>query len=196
MDELMIVSSSDAPPVSQPASGPSIPNPVPAEGLNEAEQAELAQMQANDALAFAGPKSPTEYQFERPFGQKFDLTTDTGKAAYKESMARETAFREFLHAEGIPVSIAKEVDRQAMLGYRNPPTAEQRAKGKEMAVAQLSRRWGSSYDANLAIARGEIERMTAINPHIAEMIDTTGLNNSVWFAETLVNLARAKGRVK
>ena len=158
-------------------------DPGPAVDLVEAAEAalRLEEERQSDALAFAGPSSAAQYQFDRPYGATPNLES-------------ELAFREFLFDEAVPVSIAKEVDRQAMLGAAKPPSPVQLELDRQQGMIALERIWGADRDANLDLARQEVARLAVKRPEIVTILESTGLGNSHWLALTLVNLARAKGR--
>lgn len=153
---------------------------------------ESAPLEPPDELtvaAFQGPSSPAAYQFDTP-------PLAPGTAPDPQAMAMEQSFRELFHAEGMPVPIAKEISRLAGLGAANPPSNAQIDFGRQTAQIQLERMWGPDYQTNLNIANAELARMTKARPEIPQILQVTGLGNSVYFAATLVNLARAKGRVR
>jgi hypothetical protein len=134
--------------------------------------------------AFAGPASVNEYRFEHAPDAKH---TD-------ETMAAESAWRTALHTEGVPVSIASQVDRLLAAGMKNPPSAAQFEQGRQVGAAALAKLWGADRDANLAIANGELRRIAAHRPEIIPALAQSGVSNSAWLAATLYNMAKAKGR--
>ncbi len=144
-----------------------------------------AQERQSDALAWEGPASIAEYQFDAPL-----------LAGMKPDFEQERAFREFFFDEGIPVGIAREFNRQAMLGVVNPPTPIQLELDRQQGLIALEKVWGADRDANLALANREVARLATKRPDIITILENTGLGNSPWLAQTLVNLARAKGRAK
>lgn len=135
-----------------------------------------------DTQAFEGPASPSAYNFGHvPDGMEFDQQHDA-------------AMRGLLHSEGVPVPIGNELARLYNAAMLSPPTTGQRAISEQRMLADLRRAWGSDMHANLKIARAEIDRMAKAQPGIREMLDVSGLGNSAWLAQSLVNMAKAKGR--
>jgi hypothetical protein len=135
-----------------------------------------------DAMVFAGPDSPQSYQFDPP---PPGLVSD---------LNQEREIRQFFHAEGVPVSIAKEVNRLYGEGLLNPPNEQQLEQSRQSCMATLTKVWGSDRDKNIAVAQREVTRMAQTKPEIREMLDVTGLGNNPWLLQTLVTMAKAKGR--
>jgi len=169
---------------------PALPGAAPAQAPAPSAVlgSEPAPVPVEDAPAvdpmWDGPATPAGYLFDRPQG------------APPVDPTSELAFRTFLHDEGIPAGIAREVDRLATKGAAAKLTPDQRNQSYQQCMAQLSNLWGDQRDANLAIARGELARMCVTRPELAAIIKETNLTNSPWMAFTLVNLAKGKGRVR
>jgi hypothetical protein len=66
-------------------------------------------------------------------------------------------------------------------------------QGRQQAMATLTRTYGPARDANLALARSEIDRMAAKRPDLVDDLVRTGLGNSVYVVNALVALAKARG---
>jgi hypothetical protein len=131
---------------------------------------------------FSGPDGPQSYHFQPP------------PQGVETSLEQERSFRNFFHSEGIPVALATEIGRQWNKSCAEPPDDRTLALGKQEATYKLTQLWGADYEANLAVARGEIDRMAKAQPQIVGMLIDSAMGNSVWLAQTLVSLARAKGR--
>jgi hypothetical protein len=131
---------------------------------------------------FSGPSSPAGYRFD-PVPQ-----------GVQQSLEQEAMARALFHSEGIPVALATEIGRQWNKACAEPPDDRALALGKQEATYKLTQMWGADYEANLAIARGEIDRMAKAQPQIIGMLIDSGMGNSVWLAQTLVNLAKGKQR--
>jgi hypothetical protein len=142
-----------------------------------------AEVNAITAAAFAGPAGPSEYRFESgPVDGKVDPA----------AMKFEQDMREFLHAEQVPVALAREMSRIAAAGGGKPMNDQQLQQGKADAMAQLGKAWGTERDANLATVRGELARMAKPRPEIMGILDRTPLGNSAWLAQTLLNMVKAR----
>lgn len=146
---------------------------------------EAGQANAIDAAAFAGPASPADYRFERAF----DAAPST-----REQLQAEQSLRTALHAEAVPVPIARQVDQLLAQGLKNPPTPAQLEHGRQIGAAQLAKDWGADRDKNLAIANNELRRLSARMPALPGLLAETGVANSAWLAKTLFNQAKARGR--
>ena len=159
------------------------PQPVAPEGGIVATEA------AADAAAFAGPDSPAAYLFAHapqhlPEGLRYDANQELG-------------WRNFLHQEGIPAVIGKELSRLATQGMlAKPQTEDQQSAGRSAAYAQLQWMWGPDTDSRLSAVNQELDRMEIVKPGLKAYLARTGLANSAWVAATLWNMAKAKGRIK
>lgn len=161
---------------SDPATAPALEQALKVTAATTPEPSDL------DASIFAGPASPAAYNFGTP------------PVGFERDEVQETAMRQLFHSEGIPVPIGNELNRLYTAAMVNPPSPDQVEMARRQAVAQLSRRWGGDYQKNLGIVQSEVNRMEAIQPGVKHMLDASGLGNNLYVIETLVNMAKAKGR--
>jgi len=164
-------------PLAQPAAAPAQPSGVVL-GSDQDDGSAI------DQAAFAGPSSPTDYRF----------TNDPDFRPTAETMQADAEWRQALHAEAVPVSIATEVQRLLSAGLKNPPTEAQLELGRQAGEAALARVWGDSKARNLEVAKGELQRISARRPEIIPALVQSGVANSPWLAQTLYNMAKARGR--
>jgi hypothetical protein len=152
--------------------------PVPA------EQAAVDPAEAMDAAIFAGPASPSAYNF--------------GPAApgVQTSPEQELAMRSLFHQEGVPASIGDQIGKLFNAAVAKPPTPAMIEMSRQTATAQLTRQWGDDFQRNVAIAQAEITRMAKTRPEIREMLDVSGLGNNPWVIISVFNMAKAKGRAR
>jgi len=199
MDEI-IISSTDAPPIGQPAPASPAATPGPdltrlasnllappmtsPEALDAAEQEEAAQIQVDDAAAFQGPDSPAAYNFGA-------LPPNV-----PQSRKQERALRTLFHQEGIPTSLGNYFGQQFNQAAQRPPTPAQLEQGKQSCNAAIQKLWGADAEKNLAVARAEVQRMAKTHPDLLHMLDASGMGNDAHLIASLVNIAKAKGRVR
>lgn len=199
MDEI-VISSTDAPPLGQPAPASPAATPGPdlsrlasnllappmtsPEALDAAEQEEAAQIQADDAAAFQGPASPMAYNFGA-------LPPNV-----PQSREQEMALRTLFHQEGIPTSLGNYFGQQFNQAAKNPPTQSQLELGRQSCNAAIQKLWGADAEKNLAVAQAEVQRMAKTHPELVHMLEVSGLGNSAHLISSLVNIAKAKGRVR
>lgn len=156
--------------------------PVSASATLPSPSAQPGPVDPLDELAFAGPASPTAYNF------------GTAPQGVEISLEQEAHFREVFHREGIPSSIGNRIGELWNQAVANPPTPEQLELGYQTGYAALNRMWGANTDRNLKVADAEVQRMAKTNPQIKDMLRHSGLGNSPWLASTLYNFAKSRGR--
>jgi hypothetical protein len=136
-----------------------------------------------DALAFAAPKAISEYRFETP----------TGAQANQEQMQE---VQQLFFAEGIPAPVANMVAKLYDQSAMSPPTAMQIQSATVQTMAKLQEQYGDDTERCVAAARGEVNRLAARNPKILEMLEVSALGSNFYVVQSLINLARARGRLK
>jgi hypothetical protein len=164
------------------ASGEESAPEVTADQAGSSELPNDANVNPIDAEAFKAPASPSSYAFDR-------LPSELNN-----NPEQEVVMRDFFYQEGIPVSIAKEINRLYVDGLKTPPTEQQLNTSKENLMATLSKVWGKERDSNIALAQREVARMAQTTPKIIDMLNHTGIGNNPWLIQTIVNMAKAKGR--
>jgi hypothetical protein len=134
--------------------------------------------------AFAGPKDIHEYKFEPP---------PEGVEAAPEQAAQ---IRELFMAEAIPAAIGNMVAKLYGAACAAPPNSLQIQSSTSQTQTQLERMYGADTERFLEAARGEVGRLAARNPNIPKMLDESGLSSNFYVVNSLINLARARGRLK
>jgi hypothetical protein len=136
-----------------------------------------------DALAFAPPKAISEYRFETPKG---------GQANQEQVQEVQQLF----FAEGIPAPVANMVAKLYDQSAMSPPTAMQIQSATVQTMAKLKDQYGDDTERCIAAARGEVNRLAARNPKILDMLEVSALGSNFYVVQSLINLARARGRLK
>jgi hypothetical protein len=136
--------------------------------------------------AFQGAKSPAEYRFEQPLPGT-DLKTD---------MAQEIEIRGIFHAAEVPPAIGTEVAKLWNRAAASPPTEAQLEVSRQQCEQTLAKAWGADFSKNLGIAMAEVQRISAGNPKLIGMLEQSGIGNSAWLCQTLLHMAKARGRAK
>lgn len=146
-------------------SRPSALAPQPADTAAEAER--QADEQAADAIAFAAPKTPGEYQL--PYGNTFhdrDLTA--------QDMQTDATVRGWLHDAELPASIGSALAEEADLALRNAPSmtageAELAMRGCQSELRQL---WGAEVaDKRMELARRLVREIDARRPGLIDFLE-------------------------
>jgi len=147
-------------------SRPSALAPQPADTAAEAER--QADEQAADAIAFAAPKTPGEYQL--PYGNTFhdrDLTA--------QDMQTDATVRGWLHDAELPASIGSALAEEADLALRNAPSmttdgeAELAMRGCQSELRQL---WGAEVaDKRMELARRLVREIDAKRPGLIGFLE-------------------------
>jgi hypothetical protein len=163
-------------------------------GLMTADQvaAELpAQAQQDsDTEGAAEGSHPALQPPPTPDGYRFDPAPLGVEVTPQEMLSVKQA----LHAEGIPNAIAAATWQQVMKATAQPPTAEQIKAAASATHAKLYAKYGAEAPKVIAAAQAEFDRLDARDPHIGRVILASGVGASLWFNETLYNLARNAGR--
>jgi len=163
------------------AAGPEEINPL---ATPPAKAAQPENVDPLDAMAFQGGDSPASYRFApAPEGVQTD-------------MQQEQAMRAMFHAEQVPVPIATEVSRLYADACKAPPTDEQVELTGRQTMVQLEKMYGADAKRLLDAARGEVQRMAAREPRLVPMLEQSGLGSNFYVINSLINIARARGRVK
>jgi hypothetical protein len=134
-------------------------------------------------MAFQGGDSPAAYRFAPvPEGVETD-------------MQQGQAMQNLFHAEQIPVPIATEVSRLYSEACLAPPTDEQVELAARETMLRLERQYGADTGKYVNAARAEIARMAQREPRLLDMLNVSGLGSSYYVVNSLINIARARGRV-
>ncbi|MFM0558936.1 hypothetical protein [Paraburkholderia sediminicola] len=86
---------------------------------------------------------------------------------------------------GLGQTTARAVFQTAMEAIRNPISTT-----SDAARSALQAQWGDKTDANLSIAKQQIDAIAKTWPGVRQMLDKTGLGNSPEFIKQLVNRAK------
>jgi hypothetical protein len=132
--------------------------------------------------AFAPPRSATEYRFAPP---------PAGVEAAPEQAAEIT---QLFFSEGVPAPIAQQVAKLYDQAAASPQSDVQVQTMTLKTMDQLGRVYGADTERMVALARGEVERMAVKQPGIVQMLEQSGLGSNFYVVQSIINLARARGR--
>jgi hypothetical protein len=135
------------------------------------------------AMAFAAPKAISEYRFETPQGAE-------------ANQEQALAVKQLFFAEGIPPSLGNAVARLYDQATVSPPSDAQRQSMGVQTMAALEKQYGADAPRCIAAARGEVARLAARNPNITAMLDESGLGSNLFVINSLISIARARGRLR
>jgi hypothetical protein len=127
------------------------------------------------------PATPAGYNFEPP-----------PHGVEVMPLAEQVKIREAFHAEGFDQGTAGMVAKLWNKACAKPPTAAELETGRLAGIAEIRRMWGDKAEANMAVVRAEIDRFALRYPGVYEMLEVSGLGNSVWLASTIFNRAQAR----
>lgn len=117
------------------------------------------------------------------------VTDYNAVTSYPKDVEPDTAERDLALAafqkSGIGVTTASALWKVGMDAIRAPITTT-----SDAARASLQAQWGDKTDANLAIAKQQIDSIAKTWPGVRQMLGQTGLGNSVEFIQQLVNRAK------
>jgi hypothetical protein len=135
------------------------------------------------AMAFAAPKAISEYRFETPQGAE-------------ANQEQALAVKQLFFAEGIPPSLGNAVARLYDQATVSPPSDAQRQSMGVQTMAALEKQYGADAPRCIAAARGEVARLAARSPNITAMLDESGLGSNLFVINSLISIARARGRLR
>jgi hypothetical protein len=163
-------------------------NPDGEEGLATAAAAVKPDMpEGVDPLtfdAFAPPKSISDYRLAPP------------PAAVEASPEQAAEMTQLFFAEGIPAPIAQQVSKLYDAACAAPPSDAQIQTMTIKTMDRLERTYGADTPRMVEAARAEIGRMAAANPKIVAMLEQSGLGSDFYVVQSIINVARARGRLK
>ena len=147
--------------------------PVAPEGVDELTLA-----------AFAPPKTITEYRFDAP--------PPGTEASQEQALAIKQVF---MDAE-IPAALGNMAAKLYDQAAASPPTPMAIQSAIVTTQAALEKQYGADTERCLEAARGEVARMAAKNPNIPRMMDESGMSSNLYVINSLISLARARGRLR
>jgi hypothetical protein len=179
--------------------GPTVSHEFPEEKFTEAELEKIqgwadegnwAAEGVSEAVtttdAFGNALTPSDYVFDVP-------PTGMEPLDVKELRQVQVAMSEF----GIPSALGNEMARQWNKHLSAAPVAEATLKlSARSALSEMNRRHGEKQASEIIrVAKSEIERFAKKTPWILDGLATTELGNSIWLAESLFNIHRARTKV-